>query len=336
MGSRSRQRARAWARRVAVAVPVAALVAWAVGSLPAVGGQRVLLEKDLNLDVTRRTAALLERRGIRVHMTRDRDVFIPLGDRTALARRTRADAFVSIHHNAGAPGRAGTEVYRQVSGNPSLGQTMAAAWRERFTGRGVALLARPNSSGGDYYFVLRNSPVPALIVEGGYLTNTADARRLDDPGFRQAEAEATANGILRFVGAAPGPSAPDLPQGSRLTAEQLPRPKDLGAVAPDRSHVALGWTASSVVSAYRVYREGRLVAVVDNPHQSSGSPGRVSFDDPWVDAGATYRYEIRAVALRGDVALESLAAAAKATVPGASVVLDAGHGGADPGATRAL
>jgi len=312
-------------------------LAWGTSTLPALAGKRIA-EKDLNLDVARRTTSILQARGVRVHMTRDRDVFVPLGDRTALAGRTRADAFVSIHHNAGAPGRTTTEIYRQVRGDPALGQQMTAAWRDRLPGRSVQLLARPSSAGGDYYFVLRTSPVPALIVEGAYLSTPADARRLMDPAFRQAEAEATATGVLRWIGTPVVATPPDLPQGSRTTVDQLPKPTALSATA-DRRHVALGWGTASLVAAYRVYRGGRLIAVLDNPARLATSGGRLEFTDPWVSSGSTYRYEVRAVALKGDTVLESQAATASATIPVApiaTVVIDPGHGGQDPGTTTTV
>jgi N-acetylmuramoyl-L-alanine amidase len=60
-----------------------------------------LMEKDLVLDVTKRAARLLEERyDVKVRLSRDADVFVPLRDRTSFANRERADLFVSIHANA--------------------------------------------------------------------------------------------------------------------------------------------------------------------------------------------------------------------------------------------
>jgi N-acetylmuramoyl-L-alanine amidase len=329
---------RARVRRVGLVLAVGTAGVWAAGAVPAIAGRR-LVEKDVNLDVARRTTAVLRARGVRVQMTRDSDVFIPLGDRTGLARRVGADAFISIHHNAGPSSRSGTEIYRQVRSDGRLAQAVAGAWRERIPGRSVQVIARPNSGGGDYYFVLRTSPMPALIVEGGYITNGADARRLDDPAFRQAEAEATANGVVRWLGIGPvdNTPAPDLPQGSRTTVDALPKPTGLAAAVPDRRHVTLDWRSASVVEAYRIYRDGHLLAVVDNPTRTTTSTAPLGFTDAWVNPGTTYHYEVRAVALKGDNVLESTAATASATTPpGPLVVIDPGHGAHDPGASTIL
>lgn len=71
------------------------------GKDPGAIGPSQLLEKDMNLDIAFRLKSLLEDLyGLKVVMTRDSDVFIPLGDRTAIANREAADIFISIHCNA--------------------------------------------------------------------------------------------------------------------------------------------------------------------------------------------------------------------------------------------
>jgi N-acetylmuramoyl-L-alanine amidase len=75
-------------------------------------GANGLLEKELVLDVARGLAARLRRAGLRVVMTRERDVFVPLEERTHRANDARADLFVSIHANAAHNGGArGSETY---------------------------------------------------------------------------------------------------------------------------------------------------------------------------------------------------------------------------------
>jgi N-acetylmuramoyl-L-alanine amidase len=66
------------------------------GGIP---GQRVS-EKDMTLDVARRLRSVLQASGYRVVMTRDSDVFVPLGTRTAIANSQRNAIFVSVHFNS--------------------------------------------------------------------------------------------------------------------------------------------------------------------------------------------------------------------------------------------
>src|SRR6516164_8530840 len=73
------------------------------GGIP---GQRVS-EKDMTLDVARRLRSVLAASGYRVVMTRDSDVFVPLGTRTAIANSNRNAIFVSVHFNSAPRSSAG-------------------------------------------------------------------------------------------------------------------------------------------------------------------------------------------------------------------------------------
>src|SRR5215208_4394179 len=78
------------------------------GGIP---GQRVS-EKDVNLDVAQRLRNVLAASGYRVVMTRDSDVFVPLGTRCAIANSYRNAIFVSVHFNSATrTGASGIETY---------------------------------------------------------------------------------------------------------------------------------------------------------------------------------------------------------------------------------
>lgn len=71
-----------------------------------------LVEKDVVLDVAKRLARHLKERGVRVIMTRERDRFVSLEDRTSVANQAEADLFVSVHANASrARGARGIETF---------------------------------------------------------------------------------------------------------------------------------------------------------------------------------------------------------------------------------
>ena len=70
------------------------------GKDPGAIGKHGTKEKDVALDITKRTGYLLEKAGINVVYTRDEDVFIPLLDRTKIANESNGKLFVSIHANA--------------------------------------------------------------------------------------------------------------------------------------------------------------------------------------------------------------------------------------------
>jgi len=154
-----------------------------------------LEEKTVNLVVARKVASLLERRGVSVTLTRDRDVFIPLNDRPAVANRIKADLFVSIHANS-APSRSasGFEIY--VSPSPSrASQAAALAVRQRMAAAGVEDRGIKRN---DFRVLVRSSR-PAMLVELGFLSNYREERLLAQTGYRNRLAEAVADGIVNYL-----------------------------------------------------------------------------------------------------------------------------------------
>lgn len=164
------------------------------GKDPGAVGIGGLQEKNVILPISQRVAALLEQNGVQAVMTRSDDRFISLRGRTEMASRARANLFVSIHANAismSRPDVNGVETYYYSSGR-RLAQTIHRSMLQS-TGmrdRGVRQ-AR--------FFVLRNTSMPAVLVEVGFVTGRDDAPRLSDPRFRDQMAEAIARGILQYI-----------------------------------------------------------------------------------------------------------------------------------------
>jgi N-acetylmuramoyl-L-alanine amidase len=290
---------------------------------------RRLREKNVNLDITRRVQAQLADRGIPVVMTRTSDRFVSLGGRTRLANARRVDAFVSIHNNGSTNRRArGTEVYHQIRGGASgvLGRAIA---RElgRSPGLPTSIHARRGDH-GDYYFVLRNTRMPAVIVEGAYVSNPREARLLATPSFRQKIAHAIVEGILAFQKTLTAAPLPSTITPTRVEVPALPSPGGVAGAAVNARTVSLSWQPAPLARAYNVYRDGMLLGTID----SLAPDGRVSFTDVWAAPGQRYTYEIAAANAVGVAALESSPAIVSVRTPPIVVALDAGHGGRDPGA----
>jgi N-acetylmuramoyl-L-alanine amidase len=96
-------------------------------------GKNGLMEKDIVLKIAKQLSRKLkERLGVEVIMTRDRDVFIPLEERTAIANSKEGDLFISIHVNAAPTKRArGIETY--ILDQARSKNAMALAARENST-----------------------------------------------------------------------------------------------------------------------------------------------------------------------------------------------------------
>lgn len=152
-------------------------------------------EKTINYDVAEKVAAILERRGLGVTMTRQRNEYTELEARAEIANRRNADLFVSIHaDSAPSPSAQGFTVY---IANAASADSQRAA---RDISRAMATTGLENRGvRREDYRVLRTSRGPAVLVEMGYLSNRQDALRLQDSAFQDKLAAAIATGILDYL-----------------------------------------------------------------------------------------------------------------------------------------
>jgi len=190
------------------------------------------------LGVALKLGRLLRRRlGVRVLYTRDRDVFIPLTERTAIANRDHADLFISIHANASSdPQVSGIETYYlNFTQNP---QALAVAAREN-AGSGydihnlgglITKIAIDNKMQESRqlahdveislvrglhepdrhvksapFIVLIGARMPSILTEISFLSNPYYARRLGQSWYQQRIALDIYRGIARYVHSLGGP-----------------------------------------------------------------------------------------------------------------------------------
>lgn len=167
------------------------------------------LEKKLVLEIGLKLKETLEAEGAKVILSRDTDVSLggpireELGKRVALIEKHNANVYVSIHANKDGCNCWGAQTFYQKNGLPQ-GKELAVAIQNQLrrltpTTR-VALPAD--------YFVLRTAPVPAAMVEVGFLTNAKERGRLQDGAYQKTVAAAIALGLADyFRGRAPGAKA---------------------------------------------------------------------------------------------------------------------------------
>src|SRR5881275_15598 len=155
------------------------------GGIP---GQSVA-EKEMTLDVAQRLRNVLAASGYRVVMTRDSDVFVPLGTRVAIANSYGNAIFVCIHFNATKrAGASGIETY--FYSRDSL--PLASAIHYFVTGGAPSANRGVRRRG---YYVLRKTAIPAVLVECGFLTNPTEAAFAQTASYRQKLAEEIAAGV---------------------------------------------------------------------------------------------------------------------------------------------
>jgi N-acetylmuramoyl-L-alanine amidase len=153
------------------------------------------VEKRLCLDVAQRLETALKRRGVKVVMTRRSDVFVPLGDRTAIGNRYSKSIFVSIHFNATTDRSvSGMEVFYRSDRGKILARSILRSMDNKLVGKNRGVIF-----GG--YKVLRSTLMPAVVVEGAYLSNKTEGTRYGNSSAnRQAMADAIAAGIMAAKG----------------------------------------------------------------------------------------------------------------------------------------
>jgi len=156
------------------------------------GGPRQRIpEKPYTLDVAQRLQRILSAAGYKTIMTRSGDYFVTLGGRCAIANAQRDAIFVSIHFNS-APreGADGIETYYYTSRSANL----AAAIHSRVV-RTAGTENRNVRRRG--FYVIRNTRIPSVLCELGFLTNRAEGKRISTSSdYRQKLAQAVASGVM--------------------------------------------------------------------------------------------------------------------------------------------
>ncbi len=203
-------------------------------------GRPVILEKDVTLDVARRLDAWLRLRGHTTVMTRTGDlaggdrpftnVLADLRARVDVANREGAELFVSIHQNSLGPTATGTETYHFTLASPRS-RALALAVQQEVVLR-LGLPDRGVKTAG--FYVLKHTLMPAVLVEGAFLSNPAEAALMADPVNRQRMAEAVGAGVERYLDGSATPPGPD-PESRRAAAPIVGRYWVTAGVFADRA-----------------------------------------------------------------------------------------------------
>ncbi len=200
----------------------------------AIGPNRVR-EKNITLKIGKMLADKLRAMGFQVIMTRDKDVFIPLEERTAIANMSNADIFISIHANASLSRRTKgiTTYYLSTTHNRA---SMIVAARENATStkklsdlqlilEDLMKTAKINESaifandiqqdmvrslrkdGYDTpdlgvrsapFFVLMHANMPSILIETSFVTNPLEERQLEETRYEESIVDGVVKGILRY------------------------------------------------------------------------------------------------------------------------------------------
>jgi len=207
------------------------------GKDPGAVGKDGLQEKAVTLDIALKTAALIrEKLKKEVFLTRDKDVYISLQERTAIANKNKGDIFVAIHINANVDREAlGTEIYI-YDAEPTDKKASKLAIRENLeylkAGGIRTILSELGSKSNDSlsillagnildnivngvdvesrnknmilrapFYVIAHANMPAVLVEVAFITNKNEEKKLREDEFRNKVAKAICQGVEDFINA---------------------------------------------------------------------------------------------------------------------------------------
>ncbi|MDQ2919243.1 MAG: N-acetylmuramoyl-L-alanine amidase [Verrucomicrobiota bacterium] len=175
-----------------------------------------LMEKDLTLDVARRVERLARMQGLSTIMTRESDARKTLPERAAIANKQNDGIFVSIHFDEGARAEAtGVQTFYAVHQMPMSifpswlrflqtasvtpenleSQSLAGFVQEALVRRTRAF---DRGTRAQQFYVVANVRHPAVLVEGGFLTNNDDLTKIATDEYREQLAAAITDGLMRY------------------------------------------------------------------------------------------------------------------------------------------
>jgi N-acetylmuramoyl-L-alanine amidase len=216
-------------------------------------------EKTYTLDTAYRLDAILRAAGLKTVFTRRTDVFVDLYERAHIASLYPDYAFVSIHFNSAMEEARGLETYclsprgaastssayltrgdiQQLPGNEYDTQNILLASMVH----SEIIKLNPGDATADRgvkrarFVVIKQNVLPAILVEGGFVSNHFEAARVNRPDYRQSLAQDIARGVIRFVnvmgdrhmqlpGVSPGEGSP-APAPRAIAVEPPPAPSGL-------------------------------------------------------------------------------------------------------------
>lgn len=156
-------------------------------------------EKDINLEVAERVSQKLTKKGITVIMTRTEDEYIELVERAEIGTESKATIFVSLHCNSATTTSAtGIETYYYINSTNAYDKDLATYIQEAVI---EATGAKDRGVKSANLSVLRNSKIPAALVEMGFISNVNESDLLSSSSYQNKIATGVTNGIIDFLDA---------------------------------------------------------------------------------------------------------------------------------------
>ncbi len=161
---------------------------------------RWVQEKKITLATVLYTKKYLEELGYRVILTRGKDTYVSLPKRVSIANKTKSVLFVSVHYNASKNTEAqGVEIYYYNSSDPERTRSSRklAGYVLHFVLDQTDAVSRGVKMGN--FHVIRETEMPAILVEGGFMTNYDEWSSLKKRSYLENIAKGIAQGVDKYL-----------------------------------------------------------------------------------------------------------------------------------------
>lgn len=158
-------------------------------------------EKHLNLSTAKMVGQFLQKMGYRTAFTRKDDIFISLDKRASYANHLCPTLFVSVHYNSAPSEQAhGIEVFFYQSDTDKQRSEASRNLAQAILNQ-VITSTKAKSRGVKHgnLAVIRETNVPAILIEGGFLTNPAERQKLLDSSYQKKIALGIAKGVDKYL-----------------------------------------------------------------------------------------------------------------------------------------
>lgn len=176
------------------------------GAICSVSASGMTNEKNIDLSIAIKVKELLEAEGATVLMTRSSDKWVCYTDRNDAVRNRKPDMFISIHCDGSEASSAyGTSAYYYRAYSQPLAKavhdSIVSAYKNTIYANESAEFKNKIDRGADYYAfrVIRVEECPAILIEYGFVTNTAECQKLQESSVRDTLARATVSGIKKYI-----------------------------------------------------------------------------------------------------------------------------------------
>ena len=153
-----------------------------------------IYEKDITLDISKRLAKILDKKGYNVLLIRDNDTYVSLQDRVKYTEENNGDLFVSIHVNSSVtPEGVGLETHYFTDQSYDFAQIVHKEFANAIKSKDRGLFK-------SRFYVIKNTTCPSILVETGFISNPEERKELMTTERKQKTAEAIAKGIQKYLG----------------------------------------------------------------------------------------------------------------------------------------